>query len=176
MKKQSRLSYIAIASSILLPYGFVMTYTPIFRTNLYWLFPLWTYFGTLEYGRFGGPFSPSFSLILPQLGLIWCVAGLYVSRALHQLYAGQRDAKSVWIPTISILILQVVVTYIVSFFVWDFFFLAPLPLHFLIVLFLLLIQVQRVTRNKYASEVGISHDKIQLDSKRSGVRVNDKTP
>ena len=154
MQKQSRLPLIAIASSILLPYGIVTTHTPIFSTNQYWLFPLWTYihdFGHwLGFGRIIPPFLPSFSLLPPILGLIWCVLGLYVSKVLRKFYSRQRDAKSVWLPTLSILILQIIVTIIVGFIVWEGWFLlvVPFPLHFLIVLILLGIQVRRVNQER----------------------------
>ncbi len=154
MQKQSRLPLISIASSILLPYGAVTTYTGFFTTNQYWLFPLWTYihdFGQwLGFGRIIPPFVPSFWLPPPILGLIWCVLGLYVSKVLRQFYSSQRDAKSVWLPTLIILILQIVVTIIVGFIVWEGFLLlvVPLPLHFLIVLILLGIQVRRVNQER----------------------------
>ena len=158
MQKQSCLPLIATASSILLPYGIVTTGTAIMTTNQYWLFPLWTYLHDFEnwlgFGFIIPPFLPSFSFLPPVLGLLWCVLGLYVSKVLHQFYASQRDAKSVWLPTLCMLILQITVTIIVGFIVWDGWLplVVPLPLHFLIVLFLLRIQVQRVNHERVPSE------------------------
>ena len=150
MQKQSRLPLIAIASSILLPYGFVLADTAIFTTNQYWFFPLWTYLpvfsNLMGFGIIIPPFLPSFPLLPSIMGLLWCVLGLYISKALQQFYASQRDAKSVWLPTLIMLMLQIIVTIIVNIIVWEGWLLLviPLPLHFLIVLFLLRIQVQRV--------------------------------
>ena len=157
MQKKSRLPLIAIASSLLLPYGFGVADTPGMITNQYWLFPLWTYIyvgNWLGFGVLIPPFLPSFSLLPPLLGLIWCGLGLYVSKVLRQYYDRQRDAKSVWLPTISMLILQIIVTIIVGFIVWEGFLLlvVPFPLHFLIVLILLRIQVRRVNQERVQSD------------------------
>jgi hypothetical protein len=108
-------------------------------TNQYWLFPLWTYmhdFGTwLGLGAIIPPFLPSFSLLPPIFGLLWCVVGLYISWTLRQFYSDQRGARSVWLPTLVMLMLQIVVTIIVSYIVWAGwpFLTVPLPLHFVIV-------------------------------------------
>ncbi len=154
MQKQSRLPHIATASSILLPFGFVTTSTMIETSNQFWLFPLWTYvhdFGNwFGFGVIIPPFSPLFPLLWSILGLIWCVLGLSISKALHQFYASQRDAKSVWLPTIRLLVLQIIVTIIVNFITWYGWLIVvvPLPLHFLIVLYLLRIQTQRVEQER----------------------------
>lgn len=150
MQKQSRLPLIAVASSILLPYGIVITDTVAMITNQFWLFPLWTYLPVFSnwmgFGIIIPPFLPSFPLLPSVMGLLWCILGLYASRLLHQFYAGQRDAKSVWSPTLIILMLQIIVTIIVGFIDWGnmLILVIPLPLHFLIVLFLLRMQVQKV--------------------------------
>ncbi len=150
MQKQSRLPLIAVASSILLPYGVVITDTVAMTTNQFWLFPLWAYLPVFSnwmgFGFVIPPFLPSFPLLPSVMGLLWCILGLYASRLLHQFYAGQRDAKSVWLSTLKLLILQIIVTIIAGFIVWGYGLLlvVPLPLHFLIVLFLLRMQVQKV--------------------------------
>lgn len=142
MQQQSRLPLIAFVTSILLPYGFMITDSVAITKNQFLLFPLWIYlhgFGIVPH------FLPTFYLLAPIMGLIWCLLGLYTSKALRQFYADQMDAKSVWLPTISMLMLQIIVTIIVGFIGFEYLILViPLPLHFLIVLFLLLIQVQRV--------------------------------
>ena len=142
MQKLSRKSLIAIGSSILLPYGVVITGNVIMTTNQFWLFPLWAYlpnFGIWEFGLIIPSFLPSFPLVPSILGLIWCVLGLYISKALHQVCGGQREAKTVWLLTIRMLMLQIIVTFFVGFIVWYgwLIMVVPLPLHFLIVLFLL---------------------------------------
>lgn len=150
MQKQSGPSLIAIASSILLPYGMLTAGTPIMITNQYWFFPFWTYihdFGNwLEFGHIIPAFTPSFSLLPPIMGLVWFILGLYVSIALHQFYSGNIDAKSVWLPTLCILVLQMLVTIIVGFIVWNRWLdlVVPLPLHFLIVLVLVQMEIKEV--------------------------------
>ncbi|MBY8999095.1 MAG: hypothetical protein KGD60_15340, partial [Candidatus Thorarchaeota archaeon] len=105
MEKISRIPLISSMTSILLPYGIITTNTMIMTTNQYWLFPLWTYlhdFGNwLDYGVIIPPFLPSFSFLVPIMGLILCVLGFYIAIILNQYYKGQRDAKSVWLPTIG---------------------------------------------------------------------------
>ncbi len=150
MQKQSYLPLITIMSSIFLPYAIITSATPIMTTNQYWFFPLWTYihdFGNwLEFGFIIPAFTPSFSLLPTIVGLLWCILGLYVSRSLHQFYSGKRDAKSVWFPTLSILVLQILVTAIVGLIIWMswLILIVPLPLHFLTVLLLVRLQIQRV--------------------------------
>ncbi len=150
MQKHLRLLYLSIASSIILPYGFVTTGTPIMTTNQYWLFPLWTYlhdFGNwLDLGRIIILFSPSSPFILSVLGLFWFGCGLYVSYSLHRCYVGLIDTKSVWTLTLCLLILQIVVTIVVGFFVWGSWLdsVIPLPFHFLIVSYLLWSQISEV--------------------------------
>ena len=150
MEKNLRLLYLSIASSILLPYGVLTADTPIFTTNQYWFFPLLTYlhdFGNwLNLGRIIIIFSPPIPFIHSVLGLLWGGSALYVSYSLYRCSVGQIDTKSVWTLTLCLLILQIIVTIIVGFFVWGSWLgsVIPLPFHFLIVLFLLWFQVHRV--------------------------------
>ena len=146
MQKVSRGPLIAVVSGILLPYGLVTANTAIMTQNQYWLFPLWTYlhdFGTwLEYGVIIPPFLPSIDFLLSLLGLIWFAFGFCISMALYRFYSGQIKARSVWLPALSMLILQIVFTIIASFIIWSGWIVwaIPLPLHALIVLFLLRIK------------------------------------
>ncbi|TFG28348.1 hypothetical protein EU527_17440 [Candidatus Thorarchaeota archaeon] len=133
-----------------MPYGVVTTSSMIESNNQYWIFPLWTYihdFGNwLDLGVIIPPFLPSFSLLLPIVGLIWCVLGLYTAMILNQFYNGQRDAKSVWLPTIYLLVLQVIVTTVLGFVVWHVWLILviPLPFHYLIILLLLRAHIKRL--------------------------------
>jgi len=138
----SRESQIAIAASILLPYGTVTVSTMIFTTNQYWLFPLWTYlhdFGNwLEFGVIIPPFLPSFSYLLSILGVIFLILGLYFSRALNQVLSGQRERKSLQIRVLCYLFLQIISTIFVSLTMWgvSVVLIIPLPFQSLIVLYL----------------------------------------
>lgn len=147
MQTKSRLPILAYISSIMSPYGIATISTAIFTANRYWFFPFWTYVHDfnkwLGYGFIIPPFSPSFSPLLSILGVLWCMLGLYVSKALHQFYTGQRDAKSVLGLTINLLILQSIATIIIGFLEWETWniLVIPLPVHVLIVLFLLWLRI-----------------------------------
>ncbi|TFH10099.1 MAG: hypothetical protein E4H14_03160 [Candidatus Thorarchaeota archaeon] len=56
------------------------------------------------------------------------------------------DTKSLWILTLFLMILQIIVTVVVGFFIWGNWLnvVVPIPLHFLIVLFLLWFQVRKI--------------------------------
>ena len=148
MQKLSSKSLIAIASSVLLPYGTVTANTWIFTTNQYWLFPLWTYvhdFGNwLGFGMVIPIFLPSFPYLTSILGLIWLMLGLYISRALNQLCFGQREAHSVRTLTQFVLLVQIIGTVVVSFIVWIgmIVIVIPLPLQPLVVFYLYRREVQ----------------------------------
>ena len=143
MRRTSRLPFISILTSVLLPYGVVVADTPIMTMNQYWLFPLWTYlndFGNwLGFGTIIPPFLPSFSIIPSIAGLIWCVLGIYLARNLDQVYKDQIDAKIVWTRAVYLLIVQVLATIGLSVLVWNIWIILilPVPLHFLIILVLI---------------------------------------
>ncbi|MFX1578338.1 MAG: hypothetical protein ACFFBJ_01740 [Promethearchaeota archaeon] len=154
MLRESRLSYIAFLSSLLLPYGLVITDTAIMTRLEIYLFPLWSYENDL--GNWMGlgiivpPFLPSFPIFPPLFGLVWCLVGLYCSRALQHVYDGQEDAITLWQLTLRLLILQVIATIIVSFVAWYgwFIIVVPLPLHFLIVLYLTRLRILQTERTQ----------------------------
>jgi len=146
--------YITTALSILLPYGIVTTDTVGMTIIQVWLFPLWNYvhdFGNwMGFGVITPPFLPSFPLLPSILGVIWCGLGIYVSKSLHQYKLGQRGKMSVWILILGSLILQIIATIILGFVVWGNYlqWVVPLPIHFLIILFLLLLQTHRVNQSE----------------------------
>jgi hypothetical protein len=148
MQRHSLLLYTTIVSSILLPYGLVTYDTVLMITYQYWLFPLWIYIqNSSSYLTTVIPtLSLSFPLLLSVLSLFWCGLNLYTSYSLYQCSVGQMNTKSVWILTLFLLILQTIVTVVVGFLVWGSWLeiVIPLPLHFLIVLFLLWFQVHIV--------------------------------
>lgn len=118
--------------------------------NQFWLFPLWTYvhdFGVwLGYGAIIPPFSASIGFLLSLLGLIWFAFGFGISMAVHRFYSGQMKARLVWLPAISMLILQIAFTIITSFIIWSGWIVwaIPVPLHALVVLLLVRLKIQRV--------------------------------
>jgi len=158
LQKISRGPLIAVASSILLPYGVVTTNTAIETQAQHWLFPLWTYvhdFGVwLDYGVIIPPFSASVESLLSLLGLIWFAFGFCISMALYRFYSGQTKARLVWLPALSMLVLQTGLTIIAAFIVWSEWiaYVIPLPLSALIALSLLRIKVQGVDDWRVATD------------------------
>jgi hypothetical protein len=115
--------------------------------NQYWLFPLWIYLhdfgGSLDYGIIIPPFSASHEFLLSFLGLIWCAFGFCISMALYRFYSNQTKARLVWLPALSMLILQIGLTISAAFIIWSgwIVYVIPLPLNALVVLFLLWIEM-----------------------------------
>lgn len=150
MERISRILLITSMTSILLPYGIITTSTISMAINQYWLFPLWTYlhdFGNwLGFGIIIPPILPTFSFLQLVIGLILCVLGFYIAIILNQYYRGKREAKSVWQPTIGLLVLQVMVVALFSFTIGYgmTFFSIPLPLHCLLVLSLVRFQIKKI--------------------------------
>jgi len=142
MRDFSRESQIAMAASILLPYGTVTANTWIFTSNQYWLFPLWSYvhdFGNwLGFGVIIPPFLPSFSYLISILGVIFLMLGLYISILLNQVLFGLREKKSFQILALCFLLLQIISTILVTTIMWGVSVVLsiPLPVQPLIVLFL----------------------------------------
>lgn len=149
-QKMSRLLFIVYVLAMLLPYGVVLASTWIFTTNQYWLFPIGFYvndFGNwLGFGMFIPFFIISALPIIQFSGLVWWTLGLYVSRKLQLVYYNKADAKSLWDLSLRLLVVQVVATIIVSFVAWYGWLaiVVPLPLHFLIVLYLTRLRIQQV--------------------------------
>ncbi|MCK4279675.1 MAG: hypothetical protein KAW94_03770 [Candidatus Thorarchaeota archaeon] len=163
MQKQSRMPLIVMASSVFLPYGIVTTDTPIMSTNQFWLFPFWMYlhdFGNwLGFGVIIPPFVPAFPLPLLFLGLLWIMLGFYICRVLHRFCVGQIEAKSAWLSTLGVLVFQTIMTvFIVFILMSDWIILViPLPIHSLIVLILLKIEIRRVDGNPVSWRPRSSH-------------------
>jgi hypothetical protein len=149
-QKLSRLPLVVFVLAMLSPYGIALVNTAIFTTNQYWLFPLWIYLTDLGNWLGFGVFVPFFILtfqpLMQFLGLIWCGLGVYVSRMLQHVYDEEKDSKSLWNLTLRLLVIQVIVTIIVSFVAWYgwLIIVVPLPLHFLIVLYFTRLQIQQV--------------------------------
>jgi len=151
MQKRTGLTLITTASSVLLPYGVVTANTVGMTTHQYWLFPLWAYlpsFGDWEFGLIIPPFLPSFPLVPSIFGLIWCVLGLYINYVMHQYYENKRDADSVRFLTQVLLVLQSLTVVFVGFTMRNEYLLyaVPLPVHFLVVLFLLRNGVKEIAK------------------------------
>jgi len=142
-----------MASSVFLPYGIVTTDTPIMSTNQFWLFPFWMYlhdFGEwLGLGVIIPPFVPVFPFPLLFLGLLQIMLGFYIYRVLHRFYAGQIEAKTAWLSTLGVLVFQTIMTvFIVFISMSDWIILViPLPIHTLIVIVLLKVEIRRVDGN-----------------------------
>ncbi len=141
-------------SSAFLPYGVVTTDTAAMSTNQYWLFPFWMYlhgFGEwLGLGIIIPPFVPAYPLPLLFLGLLWIVLGFYICRVLHQFYAGQIEAKSAWLSTLGVLVFQIIMTIsvvLVAISGYWIILIIPLPIHTLIVMVLLKVEIRRVDGN-----------------------------
>ncbi len=97
----------------------------------------------LDYGIIIPPFSTSHEFLLSFLGLIWCAFGFCISMALYRFYSNQIKARWVWLPALSMLVLQISLTISAAFIIWSgwIVYVIPLPLNALIVLFLLWIEM-----------------------------------
>ena len=150
MQQQKGLTVILTATSVLLPYGAVTTSTVAMTTNQYWLFPLWIYVHEFTYylnwSVMIPPFWSVYHLIPSIFGLIWCGLGFYIIYAIHPYYENKRDAASVRFLAQVLLVLQSVSAVIVGFTMMGEYLLYgfPLPVHFLIVLFLLRNSVRNI--------------------------------
>ena len=144
-----------MASSAFLPYGVVTTDTPIMSTTQFWLFPFWIYLH--DFGEWLGlgviiipPFMPTSPFPLLSLGLLWCALGFYVGGILHRFYAGQIKAKAAWSSTLHVLVFQIIMTIFIDLIVipgyWNIL-VIPLPIHTLIVIVLLKVEIRRVDDN-----------------------------
>ena len=102
---------------------------------------------------FGGiipPFVPYYPLPLLFLGLLWIVFGFYTCRVLHRFYAGQVEAKSAWLSTLGVLVFQTIMTIsvvLVAMSDYMIILVIPLPIHTLIVIVLLKVEIRRVDGN-----------------------------
>lgn len=154
LQEKSRVPLLVIVSSAFLPYGVVITDTPIMITNQFWLSPFWMYlhdFGNwLGFGVIIPPFVPAFPLPLLFLGLLWIMLGFYTCRVLHRFYAGQIKAKSAWLSTLGVLVFQIIMTIsvvLVAMSGYMTILVIPLPIHTLIVIALLKVEIRRVDGN-----------------------------
>jgi hypothetical protein len=142
-----------MVSSAFLPYGAVTAHTGLMSTNQYWLFPFWMYvhdFGNwLGFGGIMLPFVPLYPLPLLFLGLLWIILGFYTCRVLHRFYAGQIEAKSAWLSTFGVLVFQIIMTASIVFIAMSDWIVLniPLPIHTLIVIVLLKVEIRRVDSN-----------------------------
>ena len=153
MQEKSRVPLFAMVSSAFLPYGVVTAHTLIESTIQFWLFPLWMYvhdFGNwIGFGMIWPSFVPTYPLPLLFLGLLWIILGFHICRVLHRFYAGQIEAKSAWLSTLGVLVFQIIMTAFIVFIVMsDWIILViPLPIHSLIVVVLLKVEIRRVDDN-----------------------------
>jgi hypothetical protein len=156
LQKISRGPFIAVASSIFLPYGVVTSNTAIETQNQFWLFPFWMYvhdFGNwMGYGRIVPPLltTTTYPLLVLFLGIIWFAFGFCISMALYRFYSNQMQARLVWLPALSMLTLQICLTTIAAFIIWSgwIVYVIPLPLGALVVLFLLWFEMRRMADEK----------------------------
>ncbi|MCK4567570.1 MAG: hypothetical protein KAU48_09705 [Candidatus Thorarchaeota archaeon] len=153
LQEKPRVPLLVIVSSAFLPYGVVTTDTAGMSINQFWLFPFWMYlhdFGNwLGFGVIIPPFVPAFPLPLLFLGLLWIMLDFYICRVLHRFYAGQIKAKAAWLSTLGVLAFQTIMTaFIVFISMSDWIILViPLPIHTLIVIVLLKVEIRRVEGN-----------------------------
>ena len=141
-------------SSAFLPYGVVTTNSWGMSTNQFWLFPFWMYlhdFGEwLGLGVIIPPFVPTYPLPLLFLGLLWCALGFYTGKVLHRFYAGQIETKIAWLSTLTVLVFQIIMTIstvLIAMSDYWIILVIPLPIHSLIVLVLLKVEIRRVDGN-----------------------------
>jgi hypothetical protein len=141
MEKHSRLLYVSMLLSVLLPYGVITYSTAIFSTNQQWLFPFWYFIH--DFGEWLG-----FGLIVPVfidrwyplplvlLGLTLFVLGLASSKLLHELNLGNEGRNQVILILIAALVSQLVMTYLIMLQGRSFSSISaiPVPIHTLIVL------------------------------------------
>lgn len=143
MHNQKCLTVILVATSIFLPYGVVTTSTVAMTTNQYWLFPLWIYVydfsNWLNWSFIIPPFLSIYHIVPSVFGLIWSVLGFYTIYAMHQHYENKRNVDSVRFLTQVFLVLQSLTVIIIGYSLMNEYLLyvVPLPIHFLVVLFLI---------------------------------------
>jgi len=144
-----RKSLLVFVLAMLLPYGFALVDTATMIVLQFWMFPIGIYIQGLVSWFNLGIFIPFF--ILPaqpftlSLGILWLALGLYISRYLQHVHDGQKDVESLYGLTLRLLVLQVIATVVVSFIAWYgwLIIVVPLPLHFLVVLYLTRLHIQR---------------------------------
>ncbi|MFW9768223.1 MAG: hypothetical protein ACFFF9_13785 [Candidatus Thorarchaeota archaeon] len=142
MQKQKGLIAILTATNVLLPYGTLTTSTVAMTTNQYWLFPLWIYLhdftNWLNWSVIIPPFFSMYHLVLSLVGLIWLGFGFYIIYACYQYFKNKRDVESVRLLAQVLLVLQCLSVVIVGFMLYEYLlYPIPLPIHFLIVLYIL---------------------------------------
>ncbi len=142
MEKRSRLPYVAMILSMLLPYGVVTYSSAPLITIQEWLFPFWYYVYYLDWPGWSIRiiFTDSWYpfLFFGLLGLLWFVLGLASSKLLHELYLGQMQQNSLILLLLGALASQVVMTSFVMLFVFNLTLpqAIPLPVHTVLVLLL----------------------------------------
>jgi hypothetical protein len=140
---------------VLLPYGVREPGAPFFTPLQEWIFPFCYYIH--DFGQWLGPgiiipvFNPTYSLplVLLGLGLLWFVLGLSTSALLHALYLGQIQQRPVILLLLIALASQLIITYFVFSYVFDYTldFAIPLPFHTLLVLTLAAFVPERNVRS-----------------------------
>ncbi len=95
------------------------------------------------------PIVPAYPLPLLLLSVLWIMLGFYICWVLHRFYTGQIKAKSAWLSTLGVLVFQTIMTaFIVFILMSDWIILViPLPIHTLIVIVLLKVEIRRVDGN-----------------------------
>jgi len=137
-------------TSIFLPYGAVTTSTVAMTTNQYWLFPLWIYVydfsNWLNWSFVSPPFLSIYHIVPSVFGLIWSGLGLYTIYAMHQYYKNKRTVDSVRFLTQLFLVLQSLTVVLLGLTMIGEYplYVVPLPIHFLVVLFLIRNRVKAV--------------------------------
>ena len=104
----------------------------------------------MGFGVIVPPIVPAYPLPLLLLSLLWVILGFYICRVLHRFYTGQIKAKSAWLSTLGVLVFQIIMTISVVLIVMSDYMailVIPLPIHTLIVVVLLKIEIRRVDSN-----------------------------
>lgn len=104
----------------------------------------------MGFGVIVPPIVPAYPLPLLLLSLLWVILGFYTCRVLHRFYTGQIKAKSAWLSTLGVLVFQIIMTISVVLIVMSGYMailVIPLPIHTLIVVVLLKIEIRRVDSN-----------------------------
>ena len=149
-KQKDLVTIFMVASHILLPYGAITTSTVAMTTNQYWLFPLWIYMydfaNWLNWSFVLPPFLSIYHIVPSVFGLIWCGFGFYIIHIIRQYFDNKRAVDSVRFLAQVLLVLQSLSVVIIGISLLNEYLLyvVPLPIHFLIVLFLLRSKVKDV--------------------------------
>ncbi len=96
------------------------------------------------------PIVPAYPLPLLLLSVLWIMLGFYICWVLHRFYTGQIKAKSAWLSTLGVLVFQIIMTISVVLVVMSGYMtilVIPLPIHTLIVIVLLKVEIRRVDGN-----------------------------